>query len=115
MTFTSSLPKVAVSTTQGGAVLSMTSKPVQTLQLAPASGVVTSSGSTPLSSSTGKPNVIVVQKGSAAFGRGVSLSHAGKVINIALLACVQRFGLKDFPFNISYILSGSGRKSFIGE
>lgn len=94
MTFTSSLPKVAVSTSQGGTVLSMTSKPVQTLQLAQAGGVVTTSGSTSLSTTSGKPNVIVVQKGSAAFGRGVTLSHGGKVIvseGLHVLKKIQHF------------------------
>ncbi|KAE8746617.1 hypothetical protein FOCC_FOCC006601 [Frankliniella occidentalis] len=79
MTFTSSLPKVAVSTSQGSNVISMSSKPVQTLQLSQPGSVVTSSGSIPLSTS-GKPNVIVVQKGSTAFGRGVTLTHGGKEV-----------------------------------
>ncbi|XP_034237365.1 BRCA2-interacting transcriptional repressor EMSY isoform X2 [Thrips palmi] len=80
MTISSSLPKVAVSTSQGGNVLSVTSKPMQTLQFSQAGSAVTSSGSVALSSSGGKPNVIVVQKGSGAFGRGVTLSHAGKEV-----------------------------------
>lgn len=80
MTISSSLPKVAVTTSQGGNILSMTSKPVQTLQFTQAGSAVTSSGSVALSSSSGKPNVIVVQKGSGAFGRGVTLSHAGKEV-----------------------------------
>ncbi|KAK3927302.1 BRCA2-interacting transcriptional repressor EMSY [Frankliniella fusca] len=79
MTFTSSLPKVAVSTSQGSNMISMSSKPVQTLQLSQPSSIVTSSGTIPLSTS-GKPNVIVVQKGSTAFGRGVTLSHGGKEV-----------------------------------
>ncbi|KAJ1524159.1 hypothetical protein ONE63_010686 [Megalurothrips usitatus] len=75
MTFTSSGPRVAA--TQASNILS---KPVQTLQLTQASSGMTSSGTIPLSSTSGKPNVIVVQKGSTAFGRGVTISHGGKEV-----------------------------------
>ena len=48
-------------------------KPIQTVQIA-------SQGNSVTKPPGGKPNVIVVQKGSVAgFSRGVTLSHAGKV------------------------------------
>lgn len=82
MTLASNVPKATVSSGQSGTVLSMTPKSAQALQLAQASGIMTSAGSIPLTSASGKPNVIVVQKGASAFARGVTLPHGSKVLSV---------------------------------